>query len=432
MRTIKLKSLSLINFKGVRSLNIGFSDAETLVAGDNGTGKTTVFDSFLWLLFGKDSTGRSDSNFNIKTLDADGKPILHLEHSVTGVLSVDGKTVTLQRCYVENWVKPRGTTEESLKNHATEFYLNGVKLATKKEYDSEVAAIIPEDVFRMITNPFYFTSMKPEAQKEILLDMVGTLTDQDVAQTKPEYLELLAQLSGRSIAQYAKEVAAKKKACKDELSVIPSQIETARKLMPEEEDWVAIDSEIENKNARIQQIEEQIADKSKLNEQEYQRKASIQKQIGEKRLQLNSRMNEIATEANKGRNEASLKLNELEYSLRTEKASLDRKRQSKQAMDIEIEKLNTKLSALRGEFAFISKEELTYNEGEFICPTCKRPLEIEDIEAKQREMQANFNVNKAARLKANKEVGMAKNNGLKKCKGLKTVPMPKSWSWNKR
>jgi isoprenylcysteine carboxyl methyltransferase (ICMT) family protein YpbQ len=48
--------------------------------------------------------------------------------------------------------------------------LNGVKLATKKEYDSEVAAIIPEDVFRMITNPFYFTSMKPEAQKEILLD----------------------------------------------------------------------------------------------------------------------------------------------------------------------------------------------------------------------------------------------------------------------
>ena len=404
MRTIKLKSLSLVNFKGIRSLNIGFSDAETLVAGENGTGKTTVFDSFLWLLFGKDSTGRSDSNFNIKTLDSDGKPILHLEHSVTGVLSVDGKTVTLQRCYVENWVKPRGTTEESLKNHATEFYLNGVKLATKKEYDSEVAAIIPEDVFRMITNPFYFTSMKPEAQKEILLDMVGTLTDQDVAQTKPEYLELLAQLSGRSIAQYAKEVAAKKK---------------ARKLMPEEEDWVAIDSEIEDKNARIQQIEEQIADKSKLNEQEYQRKAFIQKQIGEKRLQLNSRMNEIATEANKGRNEASLKLNELEYSLRTEKASLDRKRQSVADMDIEIEKLNTKLSALRGEFSFISKEELTYNEGEFICPTCKRPLEIEDIEAKQREMQANFNANKAARLKANKEAGMAKKQRLEEMQGLK-------------
>ena len=34
-----------MNFKGIGSLNIGFSDAETLVAGENGTGKTTVFDS---------------------------------------------------------------------------------------------------------------------------------------------------------------------------------------------------------------------------------------------------------------------------------------------------------------------------------------------------------------------------------------------------
>jgi chromosome segregation ATPase len=208
--------------------------------------------------------------------------------------------------------------------------------------------------------------------------------------------------------------------------ILESQEVTYRKVMDrlvphkeEPKDGLDFGEEDEDKNARIQQIEEQIADKSKLNEQEYQRKAFIQKQIGEKRLQLNSRMNEIATEANKGRNEASLKLNELEYSLRTEKASLDRKRQSVAAMDIEIEKLNTKLSALRGEFSFISKEELTYNEGEFICPTCKRPLEIEDIEAKQREMQANFNANKAARLKANKEAGMAKKQRLEEMQGLK-------------
>ena len=66
MRTITLKSLSLVNFKGVRSQEIKFSDQVTVVCGENGTGKTTVFDAFLWLLFGKDSTGRSDSNFNIK------------------------------------------------------------------------------------------------------------------------------------------------------------------------------------------------------------------------------------------------------------------------------------------------------------------------------------------------------------------------------
>ena len=79
MREIKLKSLILVNFKGVRNLEVVFTDQRTIISGDNGTGKTTIFDAFTWLLFGKDSTGRSDSNFNIKTIDPlTKKPILHL------------------------------------------------------------------------------------------------------------------------------------------------------------------------------------------------------------------------------------------------------------------------------------------------------------------------------------------------------------------
>lgn len=181
-------------------------------------------------------------------------PILHLEHYVAGVLNVDGKDVKLQRSYVENWVKPRGTTEETLQNHKTEFYLNDVKLSTKKEYDAEVSSIIPEDIFRLITNPFYFTSLKPESQKEILLDMAGNVTDDEVAKGNEDYIELLSQLSGRSLQQFAKEVAAKKRACKDEIAVIPSQIETAKKLMPEEEDWVALDATMQSYKNELKRL----------------------------------------------------------------------------------------------------------------------------------------------------------------------------------
>lgn len=69
MSTITLKSLLLVNFKGVRELRLDFTQQVTVISGENGTGKTTIFDAFHWLLFGKDSTGRSDSNFNIKTID---------------------------------------------------------------------------------------------------------------------------------------------------------------------------------------------------------------------------------------------------------------------------------------------------------------------------------------------------------------------------
>lgn len=408
MREIKLKSLILVNFKGVRNLEVVFTDQRTIISGDNGTGKTTIFDAFTWLLFGKDSTGRSDSNFNIKTIDPlTKKPILHLEHSVTGVISVDGKEMKLQRNYVEKWVKPRGTTEETLKNHETEFYLNDVKLATKKEYESEVAAILTEDIFRMITNPFYFISLKVDAQKELLFDMAGGISDDEVAAIKPEYIELLAQLSGRSLSQFSKEVAAKKKACNDVLAVIPSQIDTARRLMPESEDWEALEIELQKKKQRLTEIDNQITDKSKINEQENQRKLEIQGTIGDKRMSLVNRQNEIRASAGAERNEVMMKLKDLEYNHKSETRDLELNRSSLSNCESEIQRIEDTLSVLRNEYRKINAETIQYPEGAFVCPTCKRQLEVDDIEAKQNELLANFNQNKAKRLKENKDKGFS-------------------------
>lgn len=408
MREIKLKSLHLVNFKGVRNLEVNFSDRVTVISGDNGTGKTTIFDAFTWLFFGKDSTGRSDSNFNIKTIDpATKRPILRLEHYVAGVISVDGKEMKFQRNYVEKWVKPRGTTEETLKNHETEFYLNDVKLATKKEYESEVDAILTEDLFRMVTNPFYFTSLKADVQKELLLDMAGGISDDEVAAIKPEYIELLSQLSGRSLSQFSKEVAAKKKACKDVLAVIPSQIDTARKLMPESEDWEALEVELQQKKQRVSEIDNQIADKSKINEQESQRKLGIQRTIGDKRMSLVSRQNEIKAAAGSERNKVMMKLQDLEYNHKTETRELELNRSSLANCESEIQRIEENLSVLRNEYRQINAETIQYPEGAFVCPTCKRQLEVDDIEAKQNELLANFNQNKAKRLKENKDKGFS-------------------------
>ena len=67
---IKIKKLSLTNFKGIKDLAVEFNNV-TNIHGENGTGKSTIFDAFTWLLFGKDSHDSKD--FNIKTLDSTGK-----------------------------------------------------------------------------------------------------------------------------------------------------------------------------------------------------------------------------------------------------------------------------------------------------------------------------------------------------------------------
>lgn len=406
MKEVFLKKLILKNFKKIQDLTVEFTDKNTFICGGNGTGKTTLQDAFLWLLFGKDSTNRADTNFNIKTLGEDGKPILHLVHSVTGVLSINGRDIELQRNYVEKWGS--GVNAGVLQNHATEFYLNGVKLKTKKEYDAEVAAILPEDVFRMITNPLYFPTMKAQDQKAMLLEMAGNVTNEEVANINPKFQELISLISGRSLEQLAKEIASKKSAIKDELKGIPGRIDSVRDAMPESEDWAVLEKEIADKKEKIKDIDSQLADKSKQIEAEFKAKSELQKQIGNKKLARSQRENEIRQNANKSYHDVLDNISKLEYQVKSKDAEISRKQEDHSRIKATIGVLNNDLELLRGKFYAIDAETLQYPEGAFICPTCKRELEVEDIQAKQQELQDNFNLNKANRLKTVQNEGKEK------------------------
>lgn len=464
MSNIILRSLHLVNFKGVRDLELTFEPGTSQVMGDNGTGKTTVFDAFTWLLFGKDSTNRSDSNFNIKTLDEQGKPILKLEHSVTAILIVDGKELKLKRVYREKWEKPAGTTTETLKNHETLFYANDVKLPTKREYDARISGIISENVFRMITNPFYFTSLKAEDQKAMLLEMAGDVTDDDVARLDPAFADFLTALAGTDIIEKAKEIKARKSACNEELRVIPSKIETAEKLKPEAEDWDALDAALAGKRKEVADIDALIRnDKSAQNAQVYERRNSLQAAINEKKLAKANRIstlhlnadslyNEnvrkaenkaaserqriqrdinqakesqanregvVRAEAGKSYTDARAKVQEFEKAIEGKRAAIKGLEATKANLESDIldaqrnvsdtqktiDDKTQEIEVCRSEYRAIYASQVSFDPDSFICPTCKRPLEADDVEAKRAELEANFNAQKAERIKANTEKG---------------------------
>lgn len=416
MRKIFVKSLSLVNFKGVRELDLQFVDGENMIGGSNGTGKTTVFDAFTWLMFGKDSTGRSDSNFNIKTLDDAGKPIYHLDHSVVAVMCVDGTDVKLERKYVEVWQKQSGTTDMFLKNHKTEFFVNDVKCATKKEYDAEVNEIINESVYKMITNPWYFPQLSADNQKSMLIDMAGEVSDEDVAATNKNFAKFLEDLNGKPMEKMAKEIQAKKRACNEILDRIPSQIETAENVMPEAEDWDAIDAEIKNKLKEIEDIDATIADKSKVNEKEYERKASIQNQIGDAKLELANVKNEIRANASQARNVAIQEINNIQLQIQGNDNMIKSTNRLIENQEKEIESKEINVKALREEYKKVFASMIEFDDGQFICPTCKRPYDAADIEAKKKELTENFNTDKADKLKKIQEKGKALNAALEEMK----------------
>lgn len=244
MKTIYLKSLSLRNFKGIKKLDLSFDKHETNIHGANGTGKTTVFDAFTWVLFGKDSSDRKD--FNIKTLNPNGTNVEKTEHTVTAVLSVDGKEITLHRIYRENWVKKRGEADAELKGHETLFYINDVPKKAG-EYAAEISEIVDESVFKLITNPQYFPAMKWQDQREILFKIAGTVSDQEIANGNREFEKLLEKLDGKKLADYKIQIAATKRKLKADLEAIPTRIDEAENAKPEAFDFVAIESQIEDK-----------------------------------------------------------------------------------------------------------------------------------------------------------------------------------------
>lgn len=287
-RQVTLKRLTLVNFKGLRNVVVEFGDGVTTISGRNGTGKTTIADSFAWLLWGKDSEGNSDSKFGIKTNDAEGNFIPDLEHGATGLFDVvdtetgEASSVELRRVYVEEWKTPKGSTERTLSGHHTDYFFNGVPLK-KAEYDAKVAAIIPEDLFKVITDPYYFLTLHWKAQREYLLTMAGKINDADVAATREEFAALLHRVTGKTMEEYKKEISVRRGRIEAQLDKIPTRKDEATRNTPVAPDYAALESEKEQIQEDLANIDAAAASEAEANRVAYEQAAKIQAEINTKR-----------------------------------------------------------------------------------------------------------------------------------------------------
>lgn len=287
-RQVTLKRLTLVNFKGLRNVAVEFGDGVTTISGRNGTGKTTIADSFAWLLWGKDSEGNSDSKFGIKTNDAEGNFIPDLEHEVTGLFDVvdtetgEASSVELRRVYVEEWKTPKGSTERTLSGHHTDYFFNGVPLK-KAEYDAKVATIIPEDLFKVITDPYYFLTLHWKAQREYLLTMAGKINDADVAATREEFAALLRRVTGKTMEEYKKEISVRRGRMEAQLEKIPTRKDEATRNTPVAPNYAALESEKAQIQEDLANIDAVAASEAEANRVAYEQAAKIQAEINTKR-----------------------------------------------------------------------------------------------------------------------------------------------------
>lgn len=393
-KEIIIKSLSLVNFKGIRELSVSFDERVTDIFGRNGSGKTTLFDAFTWLLFGKDSQDRK--KFDLKTLDTNGAIIPQLPHEVAAILAVNGEEVKLCRRFTEKWVKRAGQTERVFTGNEEERFYNDVPCSAR-EYEAKIADICNEDVFKFITNPAYFPSQSADAQKEMLLKMAGSISDSEIAAGNAEFEALLAMITGKTMNEFKKEIAAKKSRLNAEIVGIPGRIDEKKRDLSEPEDWAAIEAEIKSKIAERDMIESQMADASEAQRVADDERMKIQSQISALRRKGSQRVADIEDEATadyrkkkRERDNVQFQIDSLVNRIRmTESAIVARKEEIERHANAR-KVLVQEWQSLQAESMAAKAEQVQFNESDFCCPTCHRQFDIEDIEAKEAEIRANF------------------------------------------
>lgn len=379
---MKLTKLELLNFKGLKSFTINLN-GDVVIRGDNATGKTTVFDSVCWLLFGKDSLDRAD--FEIKTLDG-GEPIHKVNHEVTGTFTLDeGGTVELKRVYREKYSSPRGG-EVTLTGHTTDYFVDGVP-KKEKEYKEIVSSLVDESIFKLITNPLYFNETYSwQNRRKLLLEMCGDIDDISVINSRDDLRRLAELLEGRTVDDHRKVVAAKKTAINKELDMIPVRIDEAMRNKPE----IASDKEklirdIETLSAGIDEVEKQKAIiKNGFSSTEKESKIrDINRQI---EVQSHKVLSDYHKQKQRLRDEYEASLTKLKMV----EVDRDRCADRRDELNKEIERESKRIATLQSEFDTFNAQQFNKES----CPTCGQALPAD----KQAVLEAEFNTNKSKKL----------------------------------
>lgn len=378
MKNIRLKTMELQYFKGIRNLTVDFSNV-TDISGGNATGKTTLMDAFTWALFGKDSQDRTD--FEIKTLDNKGNYIPKVDHSVRLVLDVEGIELTVQRIFREKWVKKRGSVTPVMQGHETVYHWNDAPVS-KGEFEGYINQLIDKEVFKMITNPLYFNSVHHDKRREILTILVDDIPWYDLAEGGEELERFVAGMGSMNISidMYGRQLKAKRKKLSDELKFIPAKIDENQRAIPMSKvDYDKVRDNLRDLELLEKELNKKLTDRIERNKKFREEQYNLQSKIFDKKTELRNYEQELL---NKDVEKQLGSVNDrvhIEGQIRILERELKSVHEEISVCENAINHLNERLVEHRENWNRVKKSKLD-TEKEGVCPACNRPFDSEQIE----------------------------------------------------
>lgn len=387
---MKLLKLTLENFKGHGLRVVEFSPTITRVYGANGTGKTSLFDSFCWMLWAKDSDDRTQSgNVSFYPFDPDkqGEVLHNVVVKVEAVVEIDGAQHVLCRTMQEKWTTPNGTELPRFTGNETKLYIDGLAVKAN-QFDAFVKENINPEMFKLTSNPWYFPTLHWKEQRRILMELVGDISNDDVLAADASLEPLRNELASRKPEDCKKLWQQQQKAAVKDLEKTVLLINENRKHLPQIENEAEVKAELEAQRLVLMKpLEKAMQEKADILSG-----TAISKKQAEAKV-LESKLDVIRAEQREKiaavRKPFDEQIAALEAEAKTAAETVKPYRQTVVNLDNAIRENEEKLKVLQDSWQAVDAEE--FND---ICPCCHRPYPPEQIA----DQRAAFNRSKAERL----------------------------------
>lgn len=382
---IELKTITLQNFKKSRNVTINFTH-NVVISGGNETGKSTIYDAYLWCLFGV--TNRPDTT--VQTLDSKNNVIHKLETSVSLVINYnDERDIKIERRLSERY-KAENTVEEKFLGTTQTRLIDDVPYSVSAFRD-KLNSLCNFDDWFLLSNINIFWSYKVDERRRILMSLAGEINESELMQNYPAVYKGV-MIEKKELSEMLKQWNTTRKKANDELQTIPAKVQAqdALKVVDDfdvvEEDKKKIDLQLANVDAALQGVVTNTAE-----QQEYENKLATENdKYNKAREQWQTNHFQMVDEAFKNVTAASESLHEA-------------KRLQKEHLDTHVNN-KTKISELTNEFNKLMQQWKDVNEKEFnfaktdVCPVCGRPYTDEMKEQEYENAVNEFNTHKSNKL----------------------------------
>lgn len=391
---IRLQTIKLRNFKGQPDLTVDLQGWNASIYGDNGVGKTTIYDAFTWLLFDKDSLGATQ--FDVKPIG-----LARPEVEVSAVLTVDEKEIELKKTLVEKWTRRRGDDTETFTGNEAAFYVNQIE-KKKSEYTAFIDGIISEKDFRMITSAEYFLNLKKPEMRAVLIKMAGGISDMEVAEGDPQLINLVQTMQdkGWSIDDLLKLTKQNIALYNTENQGIGTRIDEVRRGMPEPQDYSVLEKALTTAKGYLVEIDKRLSS-ARAAVLEVQRKQS---ELSALRIKIDKYIRDRTAEANAEAFQKQLDLQKAQSKAQVMKAKLSTN--IIEAYRTQIDGYKDKMLSLGNEYKRLAQERKEVAEqvaeplaeDATVCDKCGQILPTDQIEKLAEQALISFHDRQTAKM----------------------------------